>query len=238
MIDLYGSKLTDALPMILGQQDWIKALSQTQLILDQQAMDYAEDGLIYTNFDNLPEKTLDVMAVNMKIDWYKPDYDLDTKKKLVKTAMIIRRTLGTKIATAKAVDAIYPGSVIQEWFEYNGDPGFFRILLDVTYKSETITEYAKDEMEQMISWVKKGTAHLYNIYYMIQHPLVIKNESKLYMAQTPECGKTYCGVWNCHIIVHSSLVKLGISDVNMVPRKYESIQSGRGECGLTSCGMP
>ena len=40
---------------------------------------------------------------------------------------------GTKWAVETALSAIYPDSVVQEWFEYNGEPYTFRLQINEDY---------------------------------------------------------------------------------------------------------
>lgn len=47
-------------------------------------------------------------------------------------ADVIRYQFGTKAALVYALSQICPGASVEEWFEYGGDPYYFRIILDIT----------------------------------------------------------------------------------------------------------
>ena len=61
--------------------------------LHKQTMEYIDGSQIYTAIDTVREEALDALAVNWKIDWYDTGYDIDQKRRIVKTALSIRRTM-------------------------------------------------------------------------------------------------------------------------------------------------
>ena len=97
-------------------------------------MGYASQ--VYTAIDTVAEEVLDALAVNWKIDWYDTGYDIEQKRRIVKTALNIRRTMGTAGAARTQADAIYPGTKLEEWFEYGGTPGKFRLRVNITTVEE------------------------------------------------------------------------------------------------------
>ena len=115
---LKNAQIADGLPRILGEQPWVKALSMAMLELHQKTMGYIAGSQIYTAIDTVAEEVLDALAVNWKIDWYDTGYDIEQKRRIVKTALNIRRTMGTAGAARTQADAIYPGTKLEEWFEY------------------------------------------------------------------------------------------------------------------------
>ena len=128
---LLDAEIRDGTPRILGEQPWVKALSLAVLELHRRTMDYIDGSQIYTAIDTVREEVLDALAVNWKIDWYDTEYDLEQKRRIVKTALTIRRTMGTAAAVKAQADAIYPGSTVEEWFEYGSTPGHFRLRVNI-----------------------------------------------------------------------------------------------------------
>lgn len=84
--------------------------------------------LIYSQIDSLEESILDELAIQMKIDWYDLYADIETKREVIKTAGIVHKARGTAYAVEKVVQAYFPDSKLEEWFEYDGDPYKFRIV--------------------------------------------------------------------------------------------------------------
>lgn len=83
--------------------------------------------LIYPAIDGLPEALIDHLAEQMHVDDYDKAAPLSVKRKQVKMSFILHRSRGTKYAVKTAVNMIYPGSRVKEWFEYNGHPYHFAI---------------------------------------------------------------------------------------------------------------
>lgn len=88
---------------------------------------------LFVNIDTLPEDLLDILAYDFKVDWWDPDLSLEEKRQVLKESWIVHRIFGTKGSVERAVSAIYPGSVVREWFQYGADPYHFKLLVDETY---------------------------------------------------------------------------------------------------------
>ena len=129
---LKDAQIADGLPRVLGEQPWVRALSLAMLELHRKTMDYINGSQIYTAIDTVSEEVLDALAVNWKIDWYDTDYDIEQKRRIVKTALNIRRTMGTAGAARTQADAIYPGTKLEEWFEYGGTHGRVNVSQAIT----------------------------------------------------------------------------------------------------------
>ena len=133
---LKDAQIADGLPHVLAEQPWVRALSLAMLELHRKTMDYIDASQIYTAIDTVAEEVLDALAVNWKIDWYDTGYDIEQKRRIVKTALNIRRTMGTAGAARTQADAIYPGTKLEEWFEYGGTHGKFRLRVNITTVEE------------------------------------------------------------------------------------------------------
>lgn len=83
--------------------------------------------LIYPAIDSLNEQLIDYLAVQMHVDDYDKAAPLSVKQKQVKKSFILHRLRGTKYAVETAVNMIYSGGRVKEWFEYNGHPYHFVI---------------------------------------------------------------------------------------------------------------
>lgn len=81
---------------------------------------------IYCRVDELPEETLDELARDLDVFWWKPDATLAEKRLGIKQALAGHRRLGTTQAVQDAISTFF-GGVVEEWFEYSGDPFHFRL---------------------------------------------------------------------------------------------------------------
>ena len=91
---------------------------------------------VYARIDELDEQVLDLLARDFKVEWYDYNYQLSTKRALIKDSFLVHRHLGTKGAVVKAVSDVFPQSSIQEWWEFGGQPYYFRCIIDVTNTAE------------------------------------------------------------------------------------------------------
>ena len=121
---------------------------------------------VYTAIDSAPENILDILAVQFKVDWYRDDYPIETKRRVIKTAMEVRRYCGTEWAVKQAISAIYPNSEIVEWYDYNGTPGHWRLRVNITENAD-IAYYTIKRMESLLGYARRCTAHLEGISYLI-----------------------------------------------------------------------
>lgn len=91
--------------------------------------------LIYPRIDELPEDLLDILAYDFKVDWWDPNYSLEEKRRVFKGSWYVHKHLGTKAAVETAIRAIYPLTIVEEWFEYGGEPYHFRLNINITSDS-------------------------------------------------------------------------------------------------------
>lgn len=140
---LREARITDGLPKVVAGQEWVVALSEALGLAFEKVLDFTDKSQIYTRIDEVPETVLDALAVNWKIDWYDTDLDIDQKRRTVKTALTVRRLMGTVQAVRLQADAIYPGAVVEEWFQYGGDPGRFRVRVNLPDGGITADEYKR-----------------------------------------------------------------------------------------------
>ena len=111
---LRQARITDGLPRVLARQEWVIALSEALGLALGKTLDYTDESQIYTRLDTAPETVLDVLAVDWKIDWYDTELTVEQKRRIVKTALTVRRLMGTAAAVKLQVHAIYPEATVTE----------------------------------------------------------------------------------------------------------------------------
>lgn len=152
-----SDNLMRTLPDVLRKDKKMRALAQVVADALSARKEEIDRLRIYTQIDNLPEDLLDILAHDFKVDWYGYDYGIEAKRALIKDSFQVHRKLGTRGAVEKALSDIYPGSEIEEWFDYGGLPYFYRIILDVTRQRVSITH---DEVIRAVDMNKPIRAHL------------------------------------------------------------------------------
>lgn len=179
--DIFEMDLTRTLPPILKNDDKIRALSQTIAKELQETALQIKNNIIYSNIDALPENLIDLLAYDLHIDWYNYDYPIRIKRELVKTSIKVHKKLGTIYAVETALSVLHPQAKVQEWFEYGGEPFFFRINIYVTFSR--LAPEAKDII-RVVNIYKRLTAHLDKIIYRFSTAAEVKNISVGGMAVT------------------------------------------------------
>ena len=107
MIKIGDTGLLEGLPPGIAEQHWVKVIDAVYRERLKKELKVIERIHVYTAIDSLPEDLLDVLAVQFKVDWYRDDYPVETKRRVIKTAMEVRRYCGTEWAVKQAISAIY-----------------------------------------------------------------------------------------------------------------------------------
>lgn len=84
--------------------------------------------LIYPAIDTLPSELVNALAVQFHVDFYDKSLSLDARRTLVKTGIAWHKIKGTPAAVEMVLKSVFNSSEVSEWFDYGGDPYFFRIL--------------------------------------------------------------------------------------------------------------
>lgn len=193
MTDLWGTGLIEGLPPAVADEPWVRIMDKVYRERHQHEMGAAERIHIYTLIDSQPEEILDVLAVQFKVDWYDSNYPLEAKRSIIKTALEVRRYYGTDWATLKAISAIYPRSEIEQWYDYGGTPGHFRVICSV---DGALIPVKRREIRRSVNIYKRMTAHLDSLYLQVQAGIEIECEFSSLVYRVPYASETmYAGTW-------------------------------------------
>ena len=106
--------------------------------------------LIYPRIDEIEdERLLDLLGWQFHIEGYDQAQTIQEKRNLIKYAIELHRYKGTPYAVKKVFQALNLEADLSEWFDYNGDPYKFKVLVksviqdEDTYRrlTELINEY-------------------------------------------------------------------------------------------------
>lgn len=182
-----AKNLLRTLPDVLKEDKKLNALASIVANVLSARPDEIDRIRIYPQIENLPEPLLDILAYDFKVDWYGYNYSLDVKRAQIKDSFRVHRTLGTKGSVEKALNNIYPGTEIEEWFDYGGDPFYFRVLLDVTDQRVGISH---DEIIRTINMFKPIRSHLQDntVIYRSRANIVISVTTGYVLYDVRLCG--------------------------------------------------
>lgn len=117
----------------------------------------------WDQIDNLTEEELDELAWEMNIDWYDNEMSIDQKRAVIKSAGTIIKKRGTKYAVMEVVNTAFGAGEVLEWFDYEGDPHHFKIIIDAS----TATRFDPDYIRKMLDKVKPASAVLDEMDYVL-----------------------------------------------------------------------
>lgn len=116
---------------------------------------------LLSDIDNMSEEVLDLTALELNAPYYSEDLDIDTKRSLVKNAVIWESKAGTKKAVQDLITLLFGEGEIVEWYDFPdgpGTPGTF----DITTSAQ-LTPWLYEQMAKAINRVKNESSHIMSI---------------------------------------------------------------------------
>lgn len=154
MIKLDDGELKDILPSNFTRQPQVVAISYAlKQEYDRYLLCLAR-AYVYASIDTAEDDVLDYLATDLHVRYYRTSYSLDIKRKLIKSAIAVMSKDGTKYAVDTVIQTSFGAGESVEWFDYNGDPGHFRIRLGGG------GDYDIEELLAILKVVKRESAHL------------------------------------------------------------------------------
>lgn len=131
--------------------------------LDEIIQGLAASVKLLTTWDHiaeLSEAELDALAWELNILWYDTGATIDTKRDLILNSDQVHMRLGTKWAVENVIESYFGDGYIQEWFEYDGEPGHFRVYSN----NPTLNAEKMDAFLNILGKVKRHSSKLDGIY--------------------------------------------------------------------------
>ena len=111
------------------------------------------------NPDLAPDTILPWLAWAVSVDDWSDNWSLSVKRNVIKASINVHKKKGTIGALRSALEAFnYENIRVQEWFEYGGNPHFFRVFFDVTEAGFDVG--ILPEVQKVIDNTKNVRSHL------------------------------------------------------------------------------
>lgn len=192
MNNIYDMDFTQFLPNALAHDEKIVALAKSVAEQLLTVGGHLDDVLIYSRFDELPEALVDVLAYDMHVDWYDYSYPLDVKRALVRDSVKVHKRMGTKYAVETALGGLWPQSEVEEWFQYGGDPHYFRVVCDVTEQRITVSY---KQLINAVRMYKRLSSYLESVVYQARVECIIQTHADYFIYSNPQTGRLAAGTY-------------------------------------------
>ncbi|GFN35914.1 phage tail protein I [Tepidimicrobium xylanilyticum] len=97
-----------------------------------QLADEVKVCMMLLQVNELDNSALDELAWQLHVDWYDAHADIEVKRQLIKNAIKVYRYRGTPYAIEQVIEDYFDDGEVEEWFEYGGDPYYFRVITSNT----------------------------------------------------------------------------------------------------------
>jgi phage tail P2-like protein len=125
---IYNVKWFDVIPPSIASDPQVKAISAAISPQLQAVSNEIQECILLPRLNELSEKVVDLLAWQYHVDFYDANLSIEQKRNLVRTSIDAHRHKGTPYAVELVVKAILEDAIVQEWFEYGGEPYFFRVI--------------------------------------------------------------------------------------------------------------
>lgn len=184
MIDLKKNTLLREIPDNLLEDPKVINLAKALQVPLDEMIDWAFKLNYTTNLNELDDDILDHLLWEKHIGWNE-GLSLATTKEakinLINAANELHRTKGTPYAIERILETLNINGKVIEWFDYDGNPYHFKILLDITDRG--IDEQLFTLTEQLIENYKRKSA------YLEQLQMRLRGNSRLTIGSTLTTGE-------------------------------------------------
>lgn len=188
MISLYDSKITDVLPISIKNLPEVRSISYAVSNMNKKLINFSKKIALYNSIDTLDECILDILAVELRTQYYDESLDIKVKRKLIKNTLGWYMKAGTPSAVEELVEAVFGTGEVEEWFDFGGDPYTFRVTTNAELNPEGIEKFFK-----MINKVKNTRSHMdgLNKYEALKNSIYVANALSITKHTTINMNEKY-----------------------------------------------
>ncbi len=149
--------IADRLPESLNREN----LRQVAQVIDEKMHELdmmSEFVSIYPRIDELSSNLIDALAIQMHVDFYDTTLPLEKRRALVKNSVRWHMRKGTKGVVQELVQTVFDSGVVYEWFEYGGEPYYFKVELltapQMTIENINLLAKVINTVKNVRSWLE------------------------------------------------------------------------------------
>lgn len=187
---LTKENLMETLPPALREDASVVAQAEATAEVLARRLAEIDRIRIFSNIDHLDEPLLDILARDLKVDWYDYNYPIAAKRAVIKSSVLVHKRLGTVYAVKSALGSVFPNSEVEEWFNYGGEPFRFQVVLN-TSQSRAPAEFFS--IKRTVDYYKRFSAHMDGLVFQCSIGIVIGTHGHGYRHRSSWTGRRYNG---------------------------------------------
>lgn len=174
MIKLQEAELTSVLPAYIKENTDVQAISYAFQMGMKKLSQYVANCALYGNLDTLPKFLLDLLAMEMRCQYYEESLTIEVKREMIRNSLAWYFKSGTVSAVEELIQVVFGKGELEEWFQFGGVPGTFRVRLQLGDSDIPVDIH---DIWKKIRWYKKLSAHLVGIRigYYFRVPIHYQN---------------------------------------------------------------
>ncbi|MGL5435985.1 MAG: phage tail protein [Lachnospiraceae bacterium] len=158
MIKLTDAELASVWPVYMKQNADAMAISYAFQQGMTKMLAFARKSSLYSNIDELPEELLDLLALELKSQYYDESMDIGIKRNIIKNSLAWYAKGGTVAAANEMIQTVFGSGKVVEWPEFDGEPGTFSIDTKGELSPDVISLF-----NNILDKVKNKSATLVNV---------------------------------------------------------------------------
>lgn len=167
MISIKDVTILDILPYTFKTAEY-EALSRAIASLTALFYETMSSVLFWADIENASPALLDAMAAELDAPFYLSDMPIEQKRSIIAAAFVYNSHIGTVSSVQELVAAAFGGGNIAEWYEYGGDPYYFKVEIDGDITKPGMTEFKY--FSSMLNKVKNVRAKLDELTVVLSLP--------------------------------------------------------------------
>ena len=140
-----------------------RALSRTLKVLKGVFYNMISAAVIWADVENAFPDVLDAMAAELDAPFYSTDMTVEQKRAIIAAAFEYNSKVGTFESVQKLLAAAFGTGNVSEWFDYGGEPYYFRIDVNNIYPG-TLTREGYQMFFKNIERVKPARAKIEDLH--------------------------------------------------------------------------
>ena len=190
MTKLFDSNITDILPEVFTKDPDVIALGYAVNKAIHRLYGYCQNIGIYDSIDTLPEQVLDLLAIELRTQYYDDTFSIEIKRSLIKNTLNWYMYAGTAASVSELVEAVFGSGRIEEWFQYGGEPYHFKIHTNNVAATDEMIQLAENlvsSVQNIRSYLEEIVVHVINsmTLYIGCSVLDVTTDEFLYCGEAP-----------------------------------------------------